>query len=111
MRDSLPLIDLLPEQLLLVQEILAKHISDRDVFVFGSRATHTAKEYSDLDLAVFGNEPLAIDVRAALKEEFGESDLPFKVDIIDWTEIDESFRDIIRRDCITLPRQGTTACL
>ena len=67
---------------------------------FGSRATWTAKEYSDLDLAVLGDEPLPLDAAAALAEGFAESDLPFKVDVVVWADINDHLRNIIRRDTV-----------
>ncbi len=70
--------------------------------VFRSRATRTTKEYSDLDLAVLGDEPLTVGIRSALVEELGESDLPFKADLVDWARIDELFRDIIHWDGVPL---------
>ena len=69
---------------------------DREVLVFGSRATWTAKEYSDLDLAIMGDEPLSLGEVSALDEALGESDLPFKVDIVEWARIDDGFRRIVR---------------
>ena len=69
---------------------------DREVLVFGSRAAGTAKEFSDLDLAIMGEEPLSLREVSALEEALGESDLPFKVDIVEWARIDEGFRRIVR---------------
>ena len=74
----------------------------RRVVVFGSRATWTAKEYSDLDLAVLGDEPFPLDAAAALAEGFGESDLPFRVDVVVWADIDDHLRNIIRRDAVNV---------
>jgi hypothetical protein len=34
---------------------------------------------------------------ALLKEDFSESDLPFKVDIIDWTSISDDLKKIIQK--------------
>ena len=67
----------------------------RRVVAFGSRATWTAKEYSDLDLAILGEEPLPLDAVAAMAEGFRESDLPFKVDVVVWANINDHLRDII----------------
>lgn len=102
MSGSLPPLDLRPDHWAIVRSILRQHVPDRKVLAFGSRATWTAKNYSDLDLAVLGDEPLTLDVSSALAEAFSESDLPFKVDIVDWARIDDSFRNIIRRDGLTL---------
>lgn len=90
-------VDLRPDHWDIVWTILREHVPDRRVVAFGSRATWTAKEYSDLDLAVLGNDPLHLNVTSALTEGFSESDLPFKVDIVEWARIDESFRDKIHR--------------
>ena len=88
--------------LAIVDSLLRQHVPDRKVLAFGSRATWTAKDYSDLDLAIVGDEPLSSDVASALAEGFGESDLPFKVDLVDWARIDEAFRDIIRRNSVAV---------
>ena len=89
-------VDLRPDHWAIVRNALRRYVPDREVLVFGSRATCTAKEYSDLDLAIMGDEPLSLRVVSALDEALGESDLPFKVDIVDWARIDEGFRRIIR---------------
>lgn len=65
----------------------------------------------DLDLAIFASLPLSIDLLLDITEEFGESDLPFKVDVVDGTRIDESFRRKILRNCIRgLRRFWGTLC-
>ena len=89
-------VDLRPDHWAIVRSALRQHVPDREVLVFGSRATGNAKEYSDLDLAIMGEEPLSLRVVSALDEALGESDLPFKVDIVEWARIDEGFREIIR---------------
>ena len=89
-------VDLRPDHWAIVRNALRQHVPDREVLVFGSRATWTAKEYSDLDLAIMGEEPLSLREVSALDEALGESDLPFKVDIVEWARIDEGFRRIIR---------------
>ena len=100
-RTSLQL-DLQPEYLGIVREILRNHVPDRKVLAFGSRAAWAAKKYSDLDLAILGDEPLTLDATSALSEEFEESDLPFKVDLVDWTLIDKAFRNIIHSNFVTV---------
>ena len=95
-------LDLRPDYEAIVLRILRRHVPDRKVLGYGSRATWTAKDYSDLDLAILGDEPLSLDVTSALAEAFRESDLPFKVDLVDWARADETFRKIIRRDGITV---------
>ena len=46
--------------------------------------------------------PLTLDLRAALAEQFSESDLPWKVDIVDWASTSDVFREVIMRDKIVV---------
>jgi len=83
----------------LVRGIVAAHLPrGTAVWVFGSRATGRARPLSDLDLAVDAGRRLTLDEIAALSEAFSESDLPYKVDIVDWHAVDERFRRIIMAD-------------
>jgi len=91
-----PLIDISPENWQIVRDILQRYVPDREVWAFGSRAKWTAKEFSDLDLAIIGDTPLSIALTADMKEAFQESALPFKIDIVDWANITLSFRQVIQ---------------
>jgi type I restriction enzyme, S subunit len=100
--SSTPLIDVSPEQWEIVSSILQKHVPQYAVWAFGSRAKWTAKQFSDLDLAVITAKPLPIEVSAALGEDFKESDLPWKVDVVDWATTSGVFRGIIERDRVVV---------
>ena len=102
MRTPVPRVDLRPDHWAIVRRALRRHVPDREVLAFGSRATWTAKDYSDLDLAVMGAEPLSLRTVSALDEALGDSDLPFKVDIVDWARIDHDFRSVIRRHAVSV---------
>ncbi|NDU79729.1 MAG: nucleotidyltransferase domain-containing protein [Ferrovum sp.] len=69
-----------------------------EVWAFGSRAKWTAKVYSDLDLAIITNKPLPLELSVKLSDDFSESDLPWKVDVVDWVSTSETFRQIIEQD-------------
>lgn len=86
-----------PSELELVHTILAKHVPDHEVRVFGSRYNGNVKPFSDLDLVIMGNTPINTEKMSALRESFSESDIPFKVDIIEWATTNESFRRIIEQ--------------
>lgn len=101
MTAKLPL-ELGETELAMVKTILARHVPDAEVWVFGSRATGQSKKYSDLDLCIKANHPMGLDVMSVLAEDFSESDLPWKVDIVDWWCISDEFRAIIDRDRIKL---------
>ncbi|MDC6168440.1 nucleotidyltransferase family protein [Paucibacter sp. XJ19-41] len=97
-----PALDISDTQWSIVQSILQRHVPNREVWAFGSRATGRAKPFSDLDLAIIGEQPLTLAVSAALAEDFAESDLPWKVDVVDWARTGAVFRQIIERDKLVL---------
>ena len=87
--------DLRPGHLAIVKKILATHVPGTEVVAFGSRVTGTAKEHSDLDLALRGTEKIDDGVLRNLRVAFEESDLPMRVDVVDWNRIGAKFRSII----------------
>ncbi len=89
------MIDISPEQENIVRQILDQHIPDRKVMVFGSRTSPTSKAYADLDLAIMGEEPVELRTLALLKDAFAESDLSFRVDILQWCRTSPEFRKVI----------------
>lgn len=95
-------IDISPSDLQIVHSILRRHLPNREVRAFGSRVTGTARKYSDLDLVVMGDMPLSLSVSAALSDDFSESDLPFKVDVVDWATTSPGFREIIQADWVVV---------
>ena len=111
MTGTAPSIDLRPDHWAIVRDVLRQYIPHRKVLAFGSRATWTAKDYSDLDLAILGDEALPLNIVSALAESFGKSDLPFKVDLVEWASIDHAFRHIVRRDGVDVQTLGDIPAL
>ena len=91
------MVDVNPDQLKIVARILAEQVPECEVRAFGSRVTWTAKDYSDLDLVVVGERALDLNTLARLKEVFEESDLPFRVDVLDWQTISPTFQKVIEK--------------
>ncbi len=93
--------------LALVQDILRTTLPPGvDAFLFGSRAHgRTLKEFSDLDICLRGEGPVDEEHLQALRAAFDESDLPFKVDVVDWWGIAEEFREAIKADLTPLDRK------
>ncbi len=95
-------VDAAERDLQTVREILRKHVPARAVVAFGSRVTGRAKPFSDLDLAIMGDVAVPAATLAALADDLDESDLPFKVDLVEWVGLVEPLKDVIRRDGVTL---------
>lgn len=87
---------MMPEQERIVRAVLARHLPrGTQVFVFGSRSGGTAKPWSDLDLSLEASAPLPLAILASLVEDFDESALPWKVDLVDRATVSEAFGKII----------------
>ncbi len=85
-----------------IRRILCEHTPGLEVRVFGSRVSWTARDTSDLDLALMTDEPLTVARVADLRAAFTDSDLPFRVDIVDWASTSESFRRVIEAEYAVL---------
>ena len=100
-----PALALKPSDERIVRAILTQHLPPGTrVFVFGSRAglsPKPPKTMSDLDLSLEASCPLPLAILARLAEEFDESPLPWKVDLVDRASVSEAFGKII--DAAKLP--------
>jgi predicted nucleotidyltransferase len=83
-----------PRHLKVVLEILGANRSAARAF--GSRARGDAKRLSDLDIVFV--EAIERSALARLRELFEESSLPFKVDLVEWRDIDPAFQALIAND-------------
>ena len=93
------MLDLRPEWLEVVRQLLAVHLPDAEVWAYGSRVQGTSHDASDLDLVVRNPVDLSKPQPnlSPLKEALRESRLPILVDVLDWALIPESFQDEIMR--------------
>ena len=97
-----------PEQKAIVERLLAEHVPSVEVRAFGSRINGTAKNTSDLDLVIVGSEKLPWEILNRLQEAFEESRLAFRVDLMDWQRLDDSFREIIEKNSIIIQTAGSS---
>ncbi|MFL5282104.1 MAG: nucleotidyltransferase family protein [Rhodopila sp.] len=96
-------IDLSADERAIVCDVLRTHLPPgTGVWVFGSRATGNARRYSDLDLALEADRPLGLAVLADVAGALSESDLPYKVDVIDLRSVDPGFRALIEPEMVAL---------
>jgi len=91
------MIDIESKYLAMIKNILVIHVPECEVWVFGSRVTGKARKYSDIDLVLIGKEKLEWHLMEAVRNDLSESDLPFMVDLLDWHDISDSFRQVIRK--------------
>lgn len=91
------MIELSPGELAMVRRILAAHVPGYEVRAFGSRVGGPVKSYSDLDLALYGAHPIDFDALRRLREAFEESELNFRVDVVDAQGLSPGFRSAVDR--------------
>lgn len=92
-------------QLQIAKTILKKNISDNTlIWIFGSRVSSNYKPYSDLDIALqnTSNKTISLKTLASIKADFIDSDLPWKVDVIDYNSISGIFKQNVDASKINL---------
>jgi predicted nucleotidyltransferase len=95
--------DIKPDHLSIVRSILRQYLpQNAQIWVFGSRAKATTKTYADLDLAFDLGQKMSLDLTLDLAIKFQESDLPYKVDMVDMVTVDSEFRQIIEAEMVPL---------
>ena len=87
------------KEILSVLKLLSEGVC---VFVFGSRATNKARRFSDLDLLIKGDQCTDFKTLAVLEEEFSESNLPYRTDLVDWFSISSEFKNKIQPDLVQI---------
>lgn len=87
-----------------ILEILRVHAPTGRVVAFGSRCKGTNRKFSDLDLAFIKTDEtcLSISETADLRWAFEESDLVFRVDVVDYWGTTDNFRKIIDEYCVEI---------
>ena len=86
--------DLSEKHLNIVKGVLEKY--PYKFYVFGSRIKGKAKKLSDLDLCY--KENISDSVISKIEEEFENSDLPFKVELVSYNRCADDFKKIIDND-------------
>ena len=79
----------------IIINILNTYIKKGKVYAFGSRYKNNNRKFSDFDIAIDIGEKLSFEFLTSLKDAFEESDLPYRVDIIDYNNISDKFKKIV----------------
>lgn len=87
----------------LIRAILDARLPGSAVWVYGSRARGGARPHSDLDLLIDATIPIEERVLAQMDLDFADSDLPFRVEIVDGARLDPRFRQRVAPDLVALP--------
>lgn len=84
----------------ILKTIFEKHLAEQadiKVYLFGSRATGKFKEFSDIDVAIKSKDTNLKDKLFRIQDDLEESELPFKVDLLNWDEIAKEYLSNIKK--------------
>ena len=96
---ALERLDMQARHLALLRELLHQQLPQIEVWAYGSRVTGDGHEASDLDLVVRQPADLKQETPQLwdMQEALMESNLPIRVDVVDWARISASFHSEIER--------------
>lgn len=70
------------------------------LFLVGSRARGDAARASDIDIAILPDAPLEPGTLARIRDALEESTIPYEVEVVDLSCVDESFRRKVLAEAI-----------
>lgn len=80
----------------LAQELLGEEPAVQ-VFLFGSRASGRAFPCSDFDVGIDAGHPIAPETLAEIREAFDSLPIFQKVDVVDFSQVDDTFKSVARQ--------------
>jgi uncharacterized protein len=86
-------LDLHPDHLKILCTLLLQYLPDSEIWAYGSRVNGNGHDASDLDLVVRQPNNLEQQTREIdeLQDALSESNLPIRVELVDWARIPVSF--------------------
>lgn len=73
-------------------------IDQYEIFFFGSRVTDKGDERSDIDIGIEGTQPIPASIMVRIKEAINELPMLYRIDIVDFADTDENFRQVAKRN-------------
>jgi predicted nucleotidyltransferase len=84
----------------ILRSILSKY--PYQFYAYGSRVKGTAGKLSDLDLCY--REEIPWNVFSHIREDFENSNLPFRADLVSWELMGSDFQDLIKEDLVLIEK-------
>ena len=84
--------------------IANKHIdvTKYQLFIFGSRATNTGNDHSDIDIGILGEKPLSSNTMYSIKDEIENLPTLYSFDLVDFSTVTPTFRQIALKNIIKI---------
>ncbi len=71
-------------------------------FIFGSRATGSGRKFSDIDIGVKSEKEIDILLLSDIEEAFEESNIPYTIDVVDFSQVSDRFNEVAKQKIIYL---------
>lgn len=78
--------------------LISALIPEAKIYLFGSRARETAKQWSDIDIALDAGKPIDLNRISEVKDVLEALSIPYRVDIVDIFQVEESMKQAIMKD-------------
>ena len=92
----------------ILYSLLSEYLPNTTIWAYGSRVSGHANPWSDLDLVVFSNAEQKYQI-SLLKEAMENSNLSFRVDILEWDSLPDNFKkNIAASSTVILKTESTT---
>ena len=87
-----------------IAKTLNHHLDLRhtQAFIFGSRTNKQAQKYSDIDIGLTPLQPIPLTKICLIKETLENSDIPYLVDLVDFSRVSNNFKKIALKKTIDL---------
>lgn len=87
-----------------IKTTLAKHLDTKEykAFIFGSHVIGNNRRWSDIDIGIEGRTKLPPSTYFDLADAFEESNLPYKVDLVDFTQVTDKFKTVALKNTLYL---------
>ena len=87
-----------------MKKIVFRYLDSRKdkVFIFGSRALGDNRKFSDVDLGIISKRKIPYMLISDLEEALEESDIPYKVEIVDFSTVSKRFKNLALKKIVSL---------
>ena len=91
------------DELSILKDVIGRHLDalPNKAFVFGSRATGTARKFSDIDIGIVGPR-LDSEKYFSILDDLEKSPLEYLVDLVQFEDVSDSFKSIAQQKIIPL---------
>ena len=87
-----------------IKNILFKFLDPQKdkAFIFGSRAIGSARKFSDVDIGIKSEKEMDSLLLSNIEEAFEESDIPYTIDVVDFSQVSDKFKELAEQMIINL---------